>query len=628
MSLIVMTALATGLALVAPTQAAPTQARAHVPASVLVSAGAPRPYLTGWFGWWASSDQVQRLIDHADGVTGEVSIFWWAFAGADRPMCTYDATDADGDGRTGDCLDSATPWTSPTLTDYRRRLQQAGISVHASFTDLDSARAGELSHFLATDRRRHALARQITQWARAAGVDGVDLDWENFAFSDGSSTWTVTRPRWVAMIRLLSRMLHRHGLVLSATVPAGHSAFHDDGRPVDSTGYWVYDWPSVIGNVDRLRLMTYDYSWSAPGPIGPNDWAHAVVRSAIAQTGTRFADRIQVGDPQYGKDWVRQDPAEPDAYLTVGDCPSTWQPIRDWTALIAEQARTLARSRGVTPAWSVSAREWTFRYTAMTDGRARGGSPPRWRDHRCRARHEVWFADTRSALARSRIVAEEQIRGITVWNLAAVGAHFYARLADYGRAIAPHPTRVRVHAPGRVTAGSRIAVLARATSRGRPVAGARATLMWRAAASDTWQRRRSGTTDARGWVDFSALPSMTGRWQVRVAGSWSRLPGVSAGTALTRVAYAVSLTASDQSITARGSTRIVGAVEPPTARTASLQRQAGSRWVSVHILDVGPRGLAHWRVSPDRSTTYRMVVPGDARHAQGTAPRLRITVAR
>jgi len=113
---------------------------------------APEPIVTGWFGWWAKDSQVQALANQSDGVVDEVNIFWWTFAGPDNPICVISAT-------RGVCDPSGpTPWTNTKFDGQRRILQDAGIKVLGSITDLGSTYAGQLSPYLDDPANRRELS--------------------------------------------------------------------------------------------------------------------------------------------------------------------------------------------------------------------------------------------------------------------------------------------------------------------------------------------------------------------------------------------------------------------------------------------------------------------------------------
>ena len=132
------------------------------------------------------------------------------------------------------------------------------------------------------------------------GFDGIELDYEKFAFSDGTSTWATTRPAWVAFVTELGTALHGAGKQLALAVPPMY-----DGTYTSSSGYWVYDYAGVAPVVDSLRIMTYDYSVSRPGPISPLSF----IRRTLAYAVTAFpAARIRMGLPAYGRLWTARGP--------------------------------------------------------------------------------------------------------------------------------------------------------------------------------------------------------------------------------------------------------------------------------------------------------------------------------
>lgn len=382
--------------------------------------------VSGWFGYWTDAGTMIDIARSSGKTLGEVNIFWWEYAGADHPVCTSGIS----------CPSTGSqPWTNDNLSRAARGLRAQGITVFGSHTDLSSSHAGSLSSYLATTRNRKALSRRLTAWAVRAGVDGVDLDWENFAFNDGSSTWNTTRPRLTDTVRRLAKRLHRHGKLLSVTVPGGYQPFLANGAPSRGAGYSVYNWSRLARYADRLRLMTYDYSWSRPGPIGPHSWAADVVRSAIAQVGPANRRKIYVGLHQYGKAWYSRDAS--DNVVTVGSCHRRWTPYgSDGIGLTPGEALDVARTYGVTPRLDGSSQEWTFSYVKSEYGSYRSGG--KRRETQCQVRKEIWFGGAATAAARGRLVRTTKIGGVAVWQLGTLAGGFF-------KAVAPYVHQVSVH---------------------------------------------------------------------------------------------------------------------------------------------------------------------------------------
>lgn len=474
---------------------------AAAPAQAMTPRLITGPYVSGWFGYWEPDSAVQALADKGTATVPEVNIFWWSFDSAERPLCTYN-TDSS-------CSTSGeTPWTNPHLDGQRRILQGAGIPVLGSI--VDGSPAGVLSAYLTTDDSRAAYAAQIADWTEKAGLDGVDLDWEKFAFADGRDTWETTKPRWVAFIKTLAAKLHARGLVLSATVPAGTYPFLSDGRPNPGTGYWVYAWDEIIDHVDRLRIMAYDYSYTSAGPIGPWPWANEVVSSAIAQVASaRPANRnkIWLGIPQYSRNWVRQN--RDGSYVTRGECPAGWAPtagaagVPGMLSQSIERAQQIAARERVTPTWDATYGEYTFRYWITTDGMAGGQAA------QCTAEREVWYADTRSAKLKANIVTDQRIAGLAVWEFGFVLDGFYSQMA---RKIAP-PLEVRVNFDNTIRKGESTRVHGKVLRGDAAVAGAKVAVTWISATS-TQKALGTVRTSATGRYSLTVQPPKSGTLRI------------------------------------------------------------------------------------------------------------------
>src|SRR5690606_163611 len=119
----------------------------------------------------------------------------------------------------------------------------------------DEMRGGEMAAILADPSARTAHVETLVEFARELDADGLDLDYEQFAFADGRASWAATRPNWVAFVEQLATALHADGRTLTVTIPP----VYDDGSTGDS-GYWVYDHGAIAAHVDAIRIMGYDYS--------------------------------------------------------------------------------------------------------------------------------------------------------------------------------------------------------------------------------------------------------------------------------------------------------------------------------------------------------------------------------
>ncbi|MBI1379089.1 MAG: hypothetical protein GC157_16655 [Frankiales bacterium] len=250
----------------------------------------PRRIVTGWLPYWSSSTSTASVTANADLFT-DVSPFWYT---------------AQLSGTTSSIAQLV---SSSSKATYLPQLKAAGVRVLPTITDGMGAHG--MASTLASTTRRATFVNQIVSLVTSNGYDGIDLDFEGFAFNDGSSTWSTTRPNWVAFVRLLGTALHAQGKQLSIASPYLSSP---------TTGYWVYDWAGIGPYIDRLRIMTYDYHVASPGPIAPMSWVDSVARFAVTQVPS---GKVQIGVASYGRDWYTGT-----SYSggVVSSCPTTGLP--------------------------------------------------------------------------------------------------------------------------------------------------------------------------------------------------------------------------------------------------------------------------------------------------------------
>ena len=605
-----------------------------------VDAPAPRPYVSGWLYQWSIPPADFVSAEHA-GVTPEVNVIWGFFGSSSQPLCTYNSFDLS-------CV--TTSASNSTLRAIRDSLHSSGIRVFATIADVggyeESQRDSsgrvlpryQLANYIATPERREAYAERIVNWAVEAGVDGVDLDWEKFAWSDGSSTWAATRSKWIEMIKLLSEKLHAKNLLLSVTVPGESPEFQTPGVMglMD-----LYAWADIAPYVDRLPLMVYDYHYAGgtPGAIGPQDWADRVIALAVSQVGDANRTKVMLGVAQYGYDWWARTGDLSDPYVTNAGCPVGWVPNdKRSRGLSPDRAVELAAAKRATVAngrlrWDETAKEWTFYY--LQSG-VPGSYPTnvngvtKFVAATCNAKREVWYSDTRSAAARSTLVDKYQIGGIAVWNLTDIQDDFYAELGAYGRTIAQQPTTVAVTTPKVSRYGRTITVTAQASSSAQVPAGSVATLYWGPTIDACCTKVAEGITDSTGKVSFTTTVQREGYWWVRVAGSWWRLPGINDGT-LTRARFAVTASATNLAPKVGQDVRIFTLVQPATkGAKVIMQKRVKGEWVNVHVLmqSTGGGASAHFIPRVARDIQFRFIATSANSYLRTVSPVVTLAVHR
>jgi spore germination protein YaaH len=277
-------------------------------------------------------------------------------------------------------------------------------------------------------------------------IDGVDLDYEGFAFADGRASWPTTQPNWVAFVTELATALHNHqpAKLLSVTIPPVWVAAGV------TTGYTVYDQAAIGAVADRIRLMVYDWSVSNPGPISPISWLGQV----IAYSDTRVPNpKLQLGVPSYGRNWGRQlDSTEicPDGALKT-------------SSFELQNSQALIDAHGITPARDPNSGEMKFQYDVVATGfrttalpapryvapavvvprvsgsatgDAAGGLQPALRltppttQLSCSVRHFVYFPDATTIQMHAQAALDAGWSGVVIWALGYETPEVYAALAN------------------------------------------------------------------------------------------------------------------------------------------------------------------------------------------------------
>ncbi len=240
-----------------------------------------------WTPYWALDTALPDLETHADTIH-QLSPFWFRTTSADKIE-----------------VEAQTPTDQAAqFIDIARRHQ---IPLVASI--LDGTKAGVMAGILADPQQRTRHVDALAKFAADGDYAGLDIDYEQFAFSDGRDSWAATRPNWVAFIDELSQRLHADGRTLTVSIPPVY-----DGGQTNDSGYWVYDYAAITPLVDTIRVMAYDYSVvsGGPGPIAPRSWVQGVIRSTVQVSGD--ASKLVLGIPLYGYNWV---------VGTTGTCPAT-----------------------------------------------------------------------------------------------------------------------------------------------------------------------------------------------------------------------------------------------------------------------------------------------------------------
>jgi len=321
--------------------------------------------LDAWVPYWGL-DASLPVVDQRVPSMREVSPFWFNAVGVDEIVVD--------------------PNASSDLTEqFMDELRDLDVAVVPSI--IDAMPAGGMAAILADQAARARHVDTIVGFAEEGGYDGIDVDYEQFAFADGRLTWADTRPNWVAFVAELGAALRADGRTLTVSIPP----VYDAGR-TDDSGFWVYDYGAIVEHVDRIRIMAYDFSVGEAGPIAPLSFVESAVTGAIEATGS--PDKLVLGLPAYGRNWP---------VFVTGTCPAEDVPGR--TSVSARSVDELIERRGAEPVFSERTGESLFEYQLeITDG-----------VDTCVQTRRVHYVDGAGIALRMDLARRYRLDGVALW---------------------------------------------------------------------------------------------------------------------------------------------------------------------------------------------------------------------
>ena len=363
----------------------------------------PRKILTGWLPYYSMKTYLPAVLNNADLIK-EIMPFWYTLK--------YD-------GKTKkavvtDVYKTANP--SVPIAEPLAALRNAGMTIIPTISDGTDKLV--LANLLAKPVSRKQVVDAIVATVASQNYDGIDLDFEGFAFIDPNTTWKTTAPNWVLFVKELSAALHAEKKILSITTPYLFN-------PAEAQkGYFVYAWAQIAPFIDRLRIMTYDYSTSRPGPIGPIAWTEKTVKYA---TSIMPASKVYLGLPGYGKDWVTK---------VEGVCPSNLAKIITPSAkagtFLMRDAASIAATYGAVPTYNETFAEVTFSYKREYTGTTSSGLSTT-----CTASRTAWHQNAQSFSVRAQLVAKYQLGGAAQWVIGQEEPLAMVAIRDVATSIAP-----------------------------------------------------------------------------------------------------------------------------------------------------------------------------------------------
>ena len=553
----------------------------------------PRKVLSGWIPYYSMKTALPAAIANADLIR-EVMPFWYTlkFNGAKKlPVVT-------------DLYAPANP--SVPIAVPLASMRNAGFTIIPTITDGTTELV--LAKLLANPTSRTQVVNAITNLVMTNNYDGIDLDFEGFAFVDKSSTWKSTQPNWIAFVKELSAVLKSKNKLLSVSTPYLYN-------PAEAQkGYFVYAWADIAPYIDRLRIMTYDFSVSKPGPLGPLAWTEKTIKYAIS---VMPASKVYVGIPGYGRNWVTK---------VEGTCPSDVANVVKVGAkaatFVLRDAAGLAQEYGAIPLFDEVLGEVNFTYNKVYSGLTAAGLATS-----CTATRTAWYQDARSFTSRIGFVSKYRLGGVAQWTFGMEDMAGSQAIRDAAIAIAPDQvvssialTTASAELSAPIEFGSILGLKATFQLPDKlPINNLLVRIESKSATETQWREIATSTTGVDGTIQIPFLLSKSTTLRARTEGTWERLESFSQEIPVT-INRRVSVTAPVSTLRSQAF-EITGVLSPHQSGVPVqlLQLRAG-KWISVSapaVTDINgafaisttvpQKGFSKYKVSIAQDSSWNQV---------------------
>ena len=508
----------------------------------------PRKILTGWIPYYSMKTALPDVLNNADLIK-EVMPFWYTLK-------------YNGKTKAPEILDLYAPANpSVPISEPLTALRNANLQIIPTITDGTSM--GVLAGLLKNPTSRTQVVNVIMNLVRTNNYDGIDIDFEGFAFVDKNTTWTATAPLWTAFIKELSVALRAEDKLLSVSTPYVLN-------PADKQkGYYVYAWAAIASSIDKLRIMTYDYSVAKVGPIGPITWTERTVQYAIS---IMPASKVFVGVPGYGRDWVT---------AVAGVCPAnvanSVKTGAKAATFVMRNALSLASTYGATPVYNEQFGEVTFTYQKVYNGTTAGGLATS-----CTASRTAWYQDNRSWALRAALVNKYRIGGITAWTFGMGEPLAMEAIRTVAKEIAPDKVNAVASVDkSEMSYGSPFMITGQLSIKDKsPIADLAVRVEGKSLGESTWRTLANIVTNAEGKFEKSLILGKSTTLRVYSDATWERSEGLSVEIPIT-INRLINLTAPTSAKSAT-QLQITGSVLPRSeGAMVTLEKLAGKEWQSI-----------------------------------------------
>lgn len=505
----------------------------------------PRKIFSGWIPYYSIRTSVPAAVSNADLIK-EVMPFWYTLKFNGKTQSTV----------VTDLYTPANP--SIPMAQTVGALRSAGFTLIPTITD--GTAKDVLAGLLAKPAARAQIVQAITTMVVSNNFDGVDLDFEGFAFVDSNKTWPKTAPLWTALVKELSASLRAQNKILSVSTPY---VLDPAGK---QRGYYVYAWAAIAPYIDRLRIMTYDYSVSKVGPIGPISWAERTVQYAVK---VMPPSKVFVGIAGYGRDWVTS---------VTGVCPanvaSVIKPGAKAATFLMRNAQDLAATYGVTPTYDAKFGESTFTYQKVYNGNTAGGLATS-----CTATRTAWYQDAQSYALRAALVDKYRLGGLAAWTIGMEEPLAIEGIRNVAKSIAPDKVSAAITIDKTaIEYGNPISISGTFTTKDNsPVANLPIRIEGKSPGDSNWRVLTQAITDTSGKFAKPLLIGKATTIRAYSEGTWERSEGISNEVPIT-VARVIFLKPPASAKSGESFT-VTGSIRPRSAGTfIQVEKFAAGKW--------------------------------------------------
>ena len=543
----------------------------------------PRRILSGWLPDYSLARNLPTVEGNLDLIR-DISPFWYGLTGETSIKDKY----------------ALGKYTTP-IEQVISRLKANNLILLPTITD-DNPKL-VLANLLANPSSRTNIVQTIKALVLKYNYDGIDLDFETFYTQDGRSSWATLKPNWIAFIKELSTALHDQGKLLSVTTPP------DFAPETKRAGNSVFSWAEIGPLIDRLRIMAYDFSTTAPGPIGPLPWSEDAVKYAVTQMP---ASKVFLGIPGYGRDWITK---------VEGVCPKDFASsvvVGAKAAVVMREALTLASSNNATPTYNSTHAESTFTYKKTYVDPTNSASF-------CTASRTVWYPDERSYTARTNLVGKYRLGGIAVWTFGMENTAAIATIRDIAKSIAPDQVIGSIATDlEQIAYGSTFNLTGTFKLPDKtPISSLNVRFEIKNSADNTWRTLAAGVTDASGVIAVPVIIAQKSQIRLVSEGSWERLEGKTDEKVISVVpSVSLSLPAS---VKAAATYSVTGQVLPKVAGIKVAVKQNGK---SLGEFITEASGSFTFNIAPSATglATYQVIIAAGEKNTAGISDEITVLV--